>query len=73
MIVNLDLDLEVRRLNAIDEPLLHRIDVAGLIAGHGRETVRAAFVREAERIGAVSIVRAPRWREPRSRPALKAV
>jgi hypothetical protein len=66
-----DLDLEVRRLNAIDEPLLYRIDVAGLISHHGREAVRAAFVREAERVGVVSIARAPRWREPRRPPALK--
>jgi transcription-repair coupling factor (superfamily II helicase) len=69
----INLDLEVRRLNAIGEPLLYRIDVATLISHHGRETVRAAFIREAERIGVVSIARAPRWREPRSRPVLKAV
>jgi hypothetical protein len=68
----LDLDLEVRRLNALDEPLLYRIDVAGLIARNGRETVRAAFIREAERIGATSIARAPRWREPRRSSTLKA-
>jgi hypothetical protein len=72
MIVITDLDLEVRRLNAVGEPLLHRIDVGGLIARHGREAVRAAFIREAERFGAVSIARAPRWRESRRFSALKA-
>jgi hypothetical protein len=66
-----DLDLEVRRLNAIGEPLLYRIDVAGLISHHGREAVRAALVRDAERVGVVSIARASRWREPRRRPVLK--
>jgi hypothetical protein len=66
-----DLDLEVRRLNALGESLLYRIDVAGLITHHGREAVRAAFIREAERIGVVSIARAPRWREPRRSSALK--
>jgi hypothetical protein len=68
----LNLDLEVRRLNAVDEPLLYRIDVASLISRHGREVVRAALIHEAERIGAVSIARAPRWREPRRPPTLKA-
>jgi hypothetical protein len=67
-----NLDLEVRRLNAVDEPLLYRIDVASLISHYGHGPVRAAFVREAERIGAVSIARAPRWREPRRSSALKA-
>jgi hypothetical protein len=67
-----DLDLEVRQLNAADEPLLCRIEVAALISHHGREAVRAAFIREAERIGAVSIARAPQWREPRRPPTLKA-
>jgi hypothetical protein len=68
----IDLDPEVRRLNELDEPLLYRIDVTGLISRHGREAVSAAFVREAERIGAVSIARAPRWRESRRPPTLKA-
>jgi hypothetical protein len=67
-----NLDLEVRQLNAIDEPLLYRIDVAGLISHYGRETVRAAFIREAERIGAISIARASRWREPRRSSTLIA-
>jgi hypothetical protein len=69
--MTLDLTLEVRRLNAIDEPLLFRIDVAGLVARYGREAVRAAFIREAESIGVVSIAQAPRWREPRRTSALK--
>jgi hypothetical protein len=67
-----DLDLEVRQLNAIDEPLLYRIGVAGLISHYGRETVRDAFIREAERSGVASIAQAPHWREPRRSPALKA-
>ena len=65
-----NLDLEVRRLDAT-EPLLCRIEVAGLISRYGREAVRAAFIREAERIGAVSTARALRWREPRRSPTLK--
>jgi hypothetical protein len=35
MIPNIALDLEVRQLNTLDEPLLYRIDIAGLIARHG--------------------------------------
>jgi hypothetical protein len=66
-----DLDLEVRRLTAA-EPLLCRIEVAGLISHYGREAVRAALIREAERIGAVSIARASRWREPRRLSTSKA-
>jgi hypothetical protein len=67
----LNLDFEVRQLNAA-EPLLCRIEVAALISHYGREAVRAAFVREVDRIRAVSIARAPRWREPRRPPTLKA-
>jgi len=57
-----DLSLEARRLNAIGDPLLYRIGVAGLISHHGRETVRQAFIREAEREGVMSIAMAPGWR-----------
>ena len=63
-----DLALEARRLNAIGDPLLYRIGVAGLVAHHGREAVRQAFIREAARDGAVSIAMAPAWRLPRRRP-----
>ena len=69
--MTLDLTLEVRRLNAVGEPLLYRIDVASLVARYGREAVRAAFVREAARIGVASIAQAARWREPRRTSALK--
>jgi hypothetical protein len=58
-------DLEARRLNAIREPLLYRIAVASLIWNHGRESVRQALIREAERNGVMSIALAPRWRERR--------
>jgi hypothetical protein len=57
-----DLPLEARRLNAIGDPLLYRIGVAGLISCYGRDTVRQAFIREAARDGAVSIAIAPGWR-----------
>jgi transcription-repair coupling factor (superfamily II helicase) len=63
--MTVDLALEARRLNAIGDPLLYRIGVAGLIARHDRETVRQAFVREAARDGVVSIALAPDWRLPR--------
>jgi hypothetical protein len=66
-----DLDLEVRRLNVVDEPLLYRIGVAGLVARHGRDAVRAAFMRAAAEIGAASIASATRWRESRGAPRLK--
>ena len=61
----LTLDLEARRINEIREPLLYRIAVGGLIYGHGREAVRQAFIREAEREGAASIALAAHWRERR--------
>jgi hypothetical protein len=60
-----DLALETRRLNAIGDPLLYRIGVAGLISHYDRETVAQAFIREAARDGAVSIATAPGWRLPR--------
>ncbi len=63
-----DLSLEARSLNAIGDPLLYRIGVAGLISHHGRKTVRQAFIREAERDGAVSIATAPGWRLHRRHP-----
>ncbi len=63
-----DLSLEARRLNAIGDPLLYRIGVAGLISHHGREMVRRAFIREAARVGVVSIAMAPAWRLPRRHP-----
>jgi hypothetical protein len=66
------LDLEARRLNAIREPVLYRVALAGLIHHHGRDAVRQAFIREAEREGVTSIALAPRWREPRRSPTLKA-
>ena len=62
------LDLEARRINEIREPLLYRIAVGSLIHGHGREAVRQAFIREAERNGTISIALAPRWRERRRTP-----
>jgi hypothetical protein len=58
----IDLALEARRLNAVGDPLLYRIGVAGLISRYGRETVRQTFIREAARDGAVSIAMAPGWR-----------
>jgi hypothetical protein len=58
MITNLD--LEARRLNAIREPLLYRIAIAGLIWRHGREAVRHALVREAQRNDVLSIALAPK-------------
>lgn len=60
-----DLALETRRLNAIGDPLLYRIGVAGLISHYDRETVAQAFIREAARDGAVSIATVPGWRLPR--------
>ena len=69
--MTVDLALEARRLNAIGDPLLYRIGVAGLISHHGRETVRQAFIREAERDGAVSIATSPGWRLPRRRPVAR--
>ena len=57
----LDLATEVRRLNAIGEPFLYRIGLAGLLARYGIESVRRAFVNDAARIGAISIASAPRW------------
>lgn len=63
-----DLALETRRLNAIGDPLLFRIGVAGLISCYGRETVRQAFICEAARDRTVSIAVAPGWRLPRRRP-----
>jgi hypothetical protein len=63
-----DLSLEAQSLNAIGDPLLYRIGVAGLISNHGRKTVRQAFIREAERDGAVSIATAPGWRLQRRHP-----
>jgi hypothetical protein len=62
-----DLSLEARRLNALGDPLLYRIGVAGLISHHGRKTVRQAFIREAERDGTVSIATAAGWRLQRRR------
>jgi hypothetical protein len=70
--MTIDLDLEVRRLNAIGEPLLYRIGVAGLISHHGRESVRAAFMRNAAGTGVTSIAAAAKWRELRRPVALKA-
>jgi hypothetical protein len=63
--MNVDLAPEARRINAIGDPLLYRIGVAGLISHYGRETVRQAFIREAARDGAVSIATAPDWRQTR--------
>jgi hypothetical protein len=57
--MTVDLVLEARHLNAIGDPLLYRIGVAGLISHYGREAVRRAFIREAARAGAVSIAMAP--------------
>ena len=57
-----DLSLETRRLNAVGDPLLYRIGVAGLISRYGRETVRQAFIRDAAGDGVVSIAMAPGWR-----------
>jgi hypothetical protein len=70
--MTVDLEIEARQLNAIDEPLSYRLAVASLITRHGRDAVRRALMREADRAGAVSIASAPRWREPRRLTALKA-
>jgi hypothetical protein len=70
--MTVSLELEARRINAIREPLLYRIAVAGLISHFGRETVRAAFVHEAERDGVVSIAQAARWRAPQRTHTLRA-
>jgi hypothetical protein len=66
--MTVDLALEARRLNAIGDPLLYRIGVAGLISHYGREVVRQAFIFEAARVGTVSIATASAWRLPRRRP-----
>jgi hypothetical protein len=58
----IDLALEARCPNAVGDPLLYRIGVAGLISRYGRETVRQALIREATRDGAVSIAMAAGWR-----------
>ena len=56
-----DLATEVRRLNAIGEPFLYRIGLAGLFTRYGIESVRRAFIDDAARMGAVSIALAPGW------------
>jgi hypothetical protein len=56
-----DLEGDVRRLNAIGEPFLFRIGLAGLFARYGVEPVRRALIEDAARPGAVSIATASGW------------
>ena len=60
-----DLTTEVRLLNAIGEPLLFRIGLAGLISRFGADCVRRALVEDATHVGVISIASATGWRRLR--------
>ena len=48
----------MQRFNAIGEPLLYRIGLAGLVSRFGADRVQIALVQDAARLGVVSIASA---------------
>jgi hypothetical protein len=60
-----DLATEVQRFNAIGEPLLYRIGLAGLVSRFGADRVQSALVQDSARLGVVSIASAAGWRSRR--------
>jgi hypothetical protein len=56
-----DPQVDVRRLNAIGDPLLYRIGLAGLFSHYGIDRVRRALIEEAARAGTISIASATNW------------
>jgi hypothetical protein len=61
-VLTFDLLTDVRRLNAIDDALLYRVVLGGLLTHYGSDRIRRALL-EARRTGpnVISIAAAPHW------------